>query len=229
MTRSSPTRSRLARAYLALAAALALATGCIDERVSLGHHAAPMPMPLPSGGMMAATSGSGGIGGVGGSGGAAVEPSDAAIVEPTSDAAIDPVPDASVPRTSPCEGSVYAATLQCAVDFGAPMSTQSVLTLEPAFGEPGALAAVSGELAFSAWNADFEARLAGELDCERGELHVDIVQGTVQPMQGPQMGFVGMLDGFLAARGDALDGMWLHTASMGGPVCIGRWSAVRQD
>jgi hypothetical protein len=187
---------------------------CIDERVSLGHHSPPL---MPGDPM---------------TGGQAAPALDASMTDST--------PDAAPPsRGSPCEGSVYAASLRCVVDdFGMlpqgaerSMTTQAVLTLDPSpFGNPGERAAVRGDLAFEPWDLSFRARLAGELDCERGVLFAEIVDGRVEPLSlpGPETGFVGRIDAMLDNQTDTLDGMWFHARSMGSAACVGRWSASRQ-
>jgi hypothetical protein len=218
--------------WLTLVAWMVL-SACIDERLSLGHHQTPL---APGAGMlpdMSSSGGAGGTGGLGGIGGQSAPALDAGAIDAGT---IDPEPDAAPPALqSACEGSVYAATLRCAMSPPGPqgsMITQTLLTLEPVpFGGPSGRAAVRGELDFDAWDLSFRARLVGELDCSRGDLHVDVVDGRAElsAMPGPDIAFIGGIDGMLMRQDDTLEGGWWHAPSSGGPGCTGVWSAVRQN
>lgn len=230
-------RKAVAKLWVRCAAACICITSCTtDPRLSLGHHQASA---------------------LGDSGPAPIEPPNQ---EPPFDAAFIPMamvdpPDASQPvppppsdsgafMPSPCQASIYMADLICAVSGGGPfggpfgggmappppMQTATALMLEPVLGTSDR-ARVTGQLAFSAWGAEFQARLVGMLDCAAETFHADIVDGTYQPAPGsgfPTSSFTGQLDGALDPITAELFGVWWHAPqSTGDPRCNGMWTASR--
>jgi hypothetical protein len=147
-----------------------------------------------------------------------------------------------------CGTGAYVAQLSCTVTngpFGPPspgipgpggppqsMSTGAELLIEPVTGMTE-LADVSGDLSFTAWDSQFDARVVGQLDCATGRLQADIVGGTFRARSsppGPPGVFVGRLDAERDALTDDLAGDWFHgPLGMPDTRCAGAWTASRMD
>jgi hypothetical protein len=147
-------------------------------------------------------------------------------------------PEASGGRPVNCEPGHYAGTFTCK------LTTQELgtATIEGPV-ELTLMQSQNGELlqisdahisGYALLVLNFEATLAGQLECTTRKLEAMAVNGSVglgSAQLLPVLGFSGVLGGELSAAGDTLSGTWSFPVTLADGsqlgTCVGPWTAMR--